>query len=94
MEAGMDRVFSARLDEAAIEEMSRAAKRLGVTKKEFLESAIRLRLRELEQASGTDVWAETLGAWSRDEPPETTRTRSRAAFESSYRRHGRRRRGV
>lgn len=82
----MDKVFSARLDPEAIAEMSRAAKRLGMTKKEFLESAIRLRVRELEGEAGTDVWEETLGAWERDESPEATSRRARAAFERSFRR--------
>lgn len=83
----MDKVFSARLDETAIEEMSRSAKRLGMTKKEFLESAIRLRVRDVEKSTGTDVWEETCGAWARDESVDSTRQRSRAAFEASLRRH-------
>ncbi|MBI2896403.1 MAG: hypothetical protein HYY06_22790 [Deltaproteobacteria bacterium] len=90
----MEKVFSSRLDEEAIAEMSRVAKRLGMTKKEFLESAIRLRVRELEGETGTDVWEETLGAWDRNESAQTTRRRARAAFERSFRRrHGRTRKG-
>lgn len=88
----MDKVFSARLDEAAIEELSRGAKRLGMTKKEFLESAIRLRAREVDRTSGTDIWAETSGIWARDEAVDETRRESRAAFEESFQRHHRRRR--
>ncbi len=87
----MDRVFSARLDEAAIEDMSRASKKLGITKKEFLESAIRLRVREVERAARTDLWQETCGAWARDETPDVTRSRSRRTLEASFRRHHRRR---
>lgn len=48
----MDKVFSARLDERAIQEMTRVAKRLGMTKKEFLESAIRLRAQHLDAQTG------------------------------------------
>jgi antitoxin component of RelBE/YafQ-DinJ toxin-antitoxin module len=87
----MDKVFSARLDESAIEEMTRVAKRLGMTKKEFLESAIRLRARDLDAKSGTDVWEETCGAWARDEDPAGTFARSRQEFEAAFRRHHKRR---
>ena len=83
----MDKVISARLDESAVEAMDRAAKRLGITKKEFLESAIRLRVRDIERDEGIDVWEETSGAWSRDEPAEATRQEARRAFERSFRRH-------
>lgn len=87
----MDKVFSARLDESAIAEMNRVAKRLGMTKKEFLESAIRLRARALDAHDSMDLWEETSGAWKREEAAEKTRSRSRKAFESAYRRHHRRR---
>lgn len=85
----MDKVFSARLDEGAIAEMSRVAKRLGMTKREFLESAIRQRVRELEGEADTDVWQETLGAWERDESSHATARRARSAFERSFRRRQR-----
>lgn len=87
----MDKVFSARLDEGAIQEMTRVAKRLGMTKKEFLESAIRLRAQHLDAQSGTDLWEETSGAWVREEAITGTRVRAREAFEASFRRHHARR---
>ncbi len=86
----MDKILSARLDEAVIAEMDRTVKRLGVTKKAFLESAIRARVAEIERATGADVWDETFGAWARDEPVAATRDRARATFERSYRRRHRR----
>jgi hypothetical protein len=88
----LDKVFSARLDVAAIDALTRAAKRLGMTKKEFLESAIRLRVRQVEEADGSDVWEETSGAWQREETVETTRKRARSAFEKGFRRHHKKRR--
>lgn len=90
----MDKVFSARLDERAIQEMTRVAKRLGMTKKEFLESAIRLRAQHLDAQTGTDLWAETSGAWARDESSAVTSARSREAFEASFRRHHAQRRSA
>lgn len=87
----MNRVLSVRLDEAAIEDARRVSKRLGLTMKEFLESAIRLRAREIEQTVGTDVWQETCGAWARDETVTDAGSRSRKALEASFSRHHRRR---
>lgn len=87
----MDKVFSARLDESALQEMTRVAKRLGMTKKEFLESAIRLRAQDLDAKDGTDAWEQTSGAWTRSEAPAATRARSRKAFEAAFRRHHKRR---
>ena len=83
----MDKVFSTRLDEQMIEEMERVAKRLGITKKEFLESAIRLRARALDAQSDSDVWAATSGAWVRPEAAAGTFQAAREVFEASFRRH-------
>ena len=42
----MDRVLSARLDEKVIEELDFATRKLHMTKKQFLEEAIRMRAKE------------------------------------------------
>lgn len=82
----MDKIFSARLDEAALDEMERVTRELGITKRQFLEEAIRLRAGK--NAEGRpDVWAETLGAWDRQEKPATTIRSARAAFRRSFERH-------
>lgn len=86
----MDKIFSARLDESFLDEMDRIAHRLRMTKKEFLEGAIRLRVRELQAEYKTDIWRETLGAWKRDESPARTLERGKKAFRRSLnRRHSR-----
>ena len=41
----MDKIISARLDESAIDEMERVVRRLGSTKKRFIEEATHLRAR-------------------------------------------------
>jgi hypothetical protein len=88
----MDKVFSTRIDEAAIDEMERITRRLGMTKKKFLEEAIQLQAQRLGAGSGPDVWAETSGAWQRREPPAATVRRARKAFRKAFeRRHGSRR---
>jgi len=84
----MQKIFSARLDEAALDEMDRVTRRLRMSKRQFLEEAIQLRARALTAEDGGDVWAETLGAWRRSEKPETTIRRARQAFRGTFeRRH-------
>ncbi len=87
----MQRIFSARLDEAALDEMDRVTRRLKMTKRKFLEEAIHIRAKQLTEREGSDVWSETLGAWKRPERPETTIRKARLAFRRSFERHARRR---
>ena|SRR2546423_8942527 len=83
----MDKVLSVRVDESAIDELDRAARRLGLSKKRLVEEAIRLRVREAKQDDTTDVWAETSGAWQRREPASQTVRKARRAFTAAIERH-------
>ena len=84
----MQKIFSARLDEAALDEMDRVTRKLRMSKRQFLEEAIWLRAHAVRSDDGGDVWSETLGAWRRSESPETTIGRARRAFERTFsRRH-------
>ena len=85
----MDKIFSARLDETAIDELNRCARRLGLSKKQFLEEAIRLRTGQAGVAAGADLWAETAGAWKRGEPVAATVRKARKEFRSAFLRHDR-----
>jgi hypothetical protein len=85
----MDKVFSTRLDEATLDELDRVTRRLGVTKRRFLQEAIRLRARQPDATAGADVWAETLGAWRRPERAPATIRRIRKQFQRSFQRHHR-----
>jgi hypothetical protein len=85
----MDRIFSTRLDEATLDELERVTRRLGITKRRFLQEAIHLRARQPDAVGGTDVWAETLGAWRRRESVPATMRRIRAEFDRSFQRHHR-----
>ncbi len=85
----MQKVFSTRLDEATLNEMERVTRKLGMSKRQFLEEAIQLRVERLNLAEQGDVWGETLGAWQRRESGATTIRRARAAFRHTFaRRHG------
>ena len=85
----MQKVFSTRLDEATLNEMERVTRRLRMSKRQFLEEAIRLRVEVLSRDEHGDVWGETLGAWQRPESGATTIRRARQAFRQSFQRHQR-----
>jgi len=80
-------VVSARIDEAVVDAMERVMRQLGLTKKQFLEDAIRSRARELSAKGMEDVWFATLGAWQRTEKAEATLLSGRKALRDSFRRH-------
>jgi hypothetical protein len=84
----MDKVLSARVDQAIAEELDRMSRRLGLSKKQLLEEAILLRARSAGTISD-DVWKDTCGAWRRREAPATTVRTNRREFEASMRRHHR-----
>lgn len=87
----MQKIFSARIDEAVLHELERVTRQRGISKRQFLEEAIREHAAELTAPGDSDVWAETLGAWRRREQPETTIRRARQAFRRTFsRRHDRR----
>ena len=80
----MDKIFSTRLDETILEELNRVTRRLGITKRRFLEEAIRLRAEQLGAADDSDVWTETLGIWRRRESAPAIIRRARAEFRRSF----------
>jgi len=85
----MQKIFSTRLEEAILNEMERATRKLGISKRQFLEEAIQLRVERLSRDEEGDVWSETLGAWQRREPGATTIRRARRAFRHTFERHHR-----
>ena len=83
----MQKIFSARIDEAVLNELERVTRQLGISKRQFLEEAIREHAAELSAQGDRDIWADTLGAWRRRERPETTIRRARQAFRRTFSRH-------
>ena len=83
------KIFSTRLDEATLNEMERVTRRLGISKRRFLEDAIQQRVRGLVSEQHADIWADTLGAWQRKEPAGTTIRRARRVFQRAFERHHR-----
>ena len=71
----MDKIMSARMDEAVIRYISMLAKKLGTSKKAVLEDAVRLYVEKIEAEQGFDVLTYTFGSWQRDKSAaETMRT--------------------
>ena len=71
----MDKIMSARMDEAVIRYISMLAKKLGTSKKAVLEDAVRHYVKKIEAEQGFDVLTYTFGSWQRDKSAaETMRT--------------------
>ena len=81
----MQKIFSTRLDEATLNEMERVTRKLGMSKRQFLEEAIQLRVERLSRDEQGDVWGETLGAWQRRESGATTIRTSQAGVPARVR---------
>jgi len=83
----MDKVSSARVDEAVLDEMHRLTRKLGITKRQFLEEAIRSRAHESSRDDHADIWAETVGACNRKEGAIALIRTARRRFQRSFERH-------
>jgi predicted transcriptional regulator len=84
---GMDKIFSARMDEAVIRKVGDLALALRKTKKAILEAAIQSYARDVQSQGKKDPLQETLGAWTREETPAETVDRARRSFRESMGRH-------
>ena len=83
----MDKVFSARVDETVIQQISILAQQLGKTKKAIIENAIQMFAEKMKNEHDFDVFEQTLGAWCREETPEETRENARKEFRRSMLRY-------
>jgi predicted transcriptional regulator len=85
----MDKILSARVDEAVLRKLGLLAARLKTTKKAIIEEAILAFEEKAAIESEVDALKQTLGAWKRDESPVQTVEMSRKAFRKSMERHHR-----
>ena len=83
----MDRVFSARIDEAVYRKIGSLSMRMHTSKKAILERAVTLLEQQFENQSEDDVFDGPCGVWQRDESADETVARARAAFRESMGRH-------
>jgi len=85
----MDKVLSARVDEAVIRQIGLLARELKTTKKAIIESAVRLYSEQSGLKKKIDVFETTCGSWNRSESAEETVNNARSAFRKSMERHHR-----
>ncbi len=85
----MDKVLSARVDEAVLHKIGLLARKLGTSKKAVIERAILEFADQFESDGDLDPMALTHGAWDREETAEETVARARGAFRGSMERHAR-----
>lgn len=85
----MDKIFSARIDEAVADRIGALARRLRTSKKRVLERAIEVYAAQVDKEQEYDVLEQTCGAWSRNESAGQLVTASRKAFRESVRKHSR-----
>lgn len=85
----MDKIVSARIDEGVAQQIDWLARQLKTSKKDVLESAIRQYAQTVTARTRTDVFAQTQGAWQREESPHVTVEQARQAFRETLERHQR-----
>ena len=85
----MDRVLSARLDEAIVHRISTLARHLHTSKKRVIEDAVLLYAGTVDERAKIDVFEETCGAWKRKESATELVRQARRQFDASMTRHHR-----
>jgi len=83
----MDKILSARVDEAIIRQIGRMAQKLHTSKKAVIEAAILYYAEQDKTKQPGDVFEETFGAWKRPERPGETVKQIRQVFQASMKRH-------
>ena len=79
----MDKILSARIDEAVIRQIGLLARELKTTKKAIIESAVRLYSEQSGLKKKVDVVEQTCGSLNRSESPEETIHHARSTFRKS-----------
>ena len=85
----MDKVLSARVDQAVIQRIGMLARRLGTSKKAVIERAILDLAEKVETSQDLDLLGQTFGAWDREEAAAETSAQARDVFRKSMERHRR-----
>ncbi|MDY6903288.1 MAG: hypothetical protein SWH61_01260 [Thermodesulfobacteriota bacterium] len=83
----MDKILSARVDEAVIQQVGMLARELKTTKKAIIEAAIKNYSEQKGVESKINIFNKTCGAWKRDETPQESISKARSAFNKSMERH-------
>ena len=83
----MDKIFSARVDEAVIRRVGSLARRLRTSKKRIIEDAVRTYADKIDREEDADVFEQTSGAWRRKKSAGRIVDEARKTFRKSMKRH-------
>ena len=83
----MDKIMSTRVDESVTFLLDHLAQKLHTSKKNVVETAIRMYSEKVNGQNNLDIFKETCGAWKRDESASATIKKVRKTFNSSFTRH-------
>ncbi len=83
----MDRILSARVDESTVHWIRSLAHRLRTSQKKVIEEAIHLYAQKIDSEAAVDVFAQTCGAWQREETADQITDGARTAFRLSMEKH-------
>lgn len=76
--------MSTRVDESVSFLLDHLAKKLNTSKKNIVESAIRMYSENVNTQKEINIFKDTCGAWKRDEAPTTAIKNIKKNFNSSY----------
>lgn len=83
----MDRIFSARIDDAVYRKINDLSTKMRTSKKSVIETAIRNLGQQVEHDTETTVFDRTFGVWKRDETASETVSHVRRVFSESMNRY-------
>jgi hypothetical protein len=79
----MDKIMSARLDEAVLDIINQISQNKRVSKKKVIEGAIRLYWQEIMAENEQQVFKNSFAAWKRKESAEITVKKVKQAFKKN-----------
>ena len=83
----MDKILSARVEEAVLQHIAMLAHRLHTSKKNVIETAVKLYAQKIAAQEDINILKETCGAWKRKESPETLVKQAKEQFRKSMSKH-------
>ncbi len=83
----MDKILSARVDEATVRQLALLSTELNMTKKAIIESAIKLYSQQKGMENKVNALEKTCGVWQREESPQEDILKARLIFGKSMKRH-------
>ena len=82
----MDKILSARVDEAVLNQISLLAQKLSLSKKKIIEGAVQMYAQKMKSEAGVDVFEQSHGVWKRAGSADHTARQARGAFNQSMER--------